>query len=56
MKFVLDGTLGYEKPQSAQAPLYGFLSATFGAGDIASQVLLPAPNVSYNQTLYEMPA
>jgi hypothetical protein len=35
--------LGYEKPQSAQAPLCGFVSATLGAGVIATQCPITCP-------------
>jgi hypothetical protein len=35
--------LGYEKPQSAQAPLCGFVSTTFWGGVIAAQCPIAAP-------------
>jgi hypothetical protein len=48
--------LGYEKPQSAQAPLCGFVSATVWAGGqcYALPCYLPKPSVTAG-TLDEIP-
>jgi hypothetical protein len=46
------GGSGYEKPQSGLRPLCGFSPPHLGQGSMLRIALLPAPNVSYLNTLY----
>jgi hypothetical protein len=45
------GGSGSAKPQSGLRPLYGFAPLHLGQGSLLRNALLPAPNVSYLNTL-----
>jgi hypothetical protein len=55
MYAALFGRLGYAKHQSGLRPLRYFATPQFGQGSLLRNALLPAPNVSYLNTLNEMP-